>query len=142
MIPLTVPWETTLLAAQYNDTIHRVTLSSKQVNFSWSIVVLLATASLNLAHDVVVYGGTASGAIAAIQVARMGKTAILIEPGQHIGGLTSGGLGWTDTGNKAVIGGLSREFYQRVKKHYENDASWTFGRRDDFKTFRKDEDAV
>jgi len=55
-------------------------------------------------HDVVVYGGTSSGVIAAVQAKRMGKSVILVCPDKHLGGLSSGGLGWTDTGNKAVIG--------------------------------------
>ncbi|CAN5434796.1 FAD-dependent oxidoreductase [soil metagenome] len=93
-------------------------------------------------HDIVIYGGTASGVATAIQATRMGKTAIIIEPGNHIGGLTSGGLGWTDSGNKAVIGGIAREFYQRLHKHYEADNTWTFGKREDYKPFRKDEDAL
>ncbi|WP_439630541.1 FAD-dependent oxidoreductase [Gemmata sp.] len=92
--------------------------------------------------DVVVYGGTAGGVAAAVQVARMGKSVVLIEPGQHIGGLTSGGLGWTDSGNKAVIGGVAREFYQRLKKHYDADASWVHEKRDGYKFYRKDEDAL
>ena len=66
-------------------------------------------------YDVVVYGGTSAGVTAAIQTARMGKTAVLIEPGRHLGGLTSGGLGATDIGNKQAIGGMSREFYARVR---------------------------
>ena len=65
-----------------------------------------ATAS----YDVVIYGGTSGGIAAAIQTARMGKTAVLIEPTQFLGGLTTGGLGATDIGNKRAIGGLSREF--------------------------------
>src|SRR5271154_4321836 len=80
-------------------------------------------------YDVVVYGGTASGVVAAFQAARMGKTVVLIEPGKHLGGLTSGGLGATDIGNKKAIGGNSREFYQRIKKHYENDANWKYEKR-------------
>jgi hypothetical protein len=75
-------------------------------------------------YDVVIYGGTSGGIAAAIQTARMGKSVVLIEPSQHIGGMTSGGLGATDIGNKAAIGGISREFYQRVKKHYDEDAAW------------------
>jgi hypothetical protein len=67
-------------------------------------------------YDVVVYGGTSGGVVAAVQAKRMGKSVILVGPDKHLGGLTSGGLGWTDTGNKAVIGGLSREFYHRVWK--------------------------
>lgn len=93
-------------------------------------------------YDVVIYGGNASGAAAAIQTARMGKSVILIEPSQHIGGLTSGGLGWTDSGNKAVIGGISREFYQLVKKHYDNPASWKFQKPEQNKQYHPKADAM
>ena len=76
--------------------------------------------------DMVVYGGTSGGVIAAVQAASMGKTVVLLEPGRHLGGLTSGGLGATDIGNKAAIGGLSREFYHRVAQHYDRDAAWNW----------------
>jgi hypothetical protein len=82
---------------------------------------------------VVVYGGTSGGVAAAVQAARMGKSVVLIEPGKHLGGLTSGGLGATDIGNKAAIGGLAREFYQRVGKHYQDEAHWKYEKRGDFK---------
>src|SRR5207237_949603 len=85
------------------------------------------------AEDVVVYGGTASGVAAAVQASRMGKSVVLIEPGKHIGGLTSGGLGWTDSGDKRVIGGIAREFYQRVKKHYDDEKVWVHEKRDGYK---------
>src|SRR6202040_2593611 len=85
------------------------------------------------AFDVVVYGGTSGGVAAAVQAARMGKTVVLIEPGKHLGGLTSGGLGATDIGNKAAIGGLAREFYRRIRKHYDDDAHWTQQKQADFK---------
>jgi hypothetical protein len=78
------------------------------------------------AVDIVVYGGTSAGIIAAIQAQRMGKLVVLIEPSNHLGGLTTGGLGATDIGNKAVIGGLSRDFYRRIKQYYENDAAWVY----------------
>jgi hypothetical protein len=68
--------------------------------------------------DVVVYGGTAGGAIAAVSAAREGLKTALIEPGHHIGGMVSGGLGFTDFGKKEVIGGYALEFYKRVGKHY------------------------
>jgi hypothetical protein len=84
-------------------------------------------------YDLVVYGGTSGGISAAVQAARMGKTVILIEPGKHLGGLTSGGLGATDIGNKKAIGGIAREFYQRIKKHYANDDAWKYEKRADFK---------
>ncbi len=88
-------------------------------------------------YDVVIYGGTSGGAVAAIQTTRMGKSVVLIEPGRHIGGLTSGGLGATDIGNKAAIGGLSREFYRRIGKHYENDAAWTREKKTEYKNRRQ-----
>ena len=74
--------------------------------------------------DVVIYGATSGGVAAAIQVRRMGKTVIVLEPSKRVGGMTTGGLGSTDIGNKAAIGGISREFYQRVRKHYADPAAW------------------
>jgi FAD dependent oxidoreductase len=103
---------------------------------------LLASRSVAADTDVCVYGGTAGGVAAAIQCARMGKSVVLIEPSNHIGGLTSGGLGFTDSGDKAAIGGIAREFYQRVKKHYDKPESWKFGKREDFKGYRPAEDAM
>jgi hypothetical protein len=93
-----------------------------------SLCLLLAAASAAADDrcDVVVYGGTSGGVAAAVQAARMGKSVVLIEPGKHLGGLTSGGLGATDIGNKAAIGGVSREFYGRVGNRYGKDAAWTF----------------
>ena len=75
-------------------------------------------------RDVVVYGGTSGGIVAAIQARRMGRSAVVIEPGRHLGGLSSGGLGATDIGNKAAIGGLSREFYRRIGRHYATETAW------------------
>jgi len=73
--------------------------------------------------DVVVYGGTCGGVIAAAQAARMGKSVVLIEPGQHLGGLTSGGLGATDIGKKGAIGGMSKGFYHLIYRHYLREES-------------------
>ena len=95
-------------------------------------------------YDVVVYGGTSAGISAAIQASRMGKTVLLIEPSARIGGLTTGGLGATDIGNKQVIGGLSREFYQNIKKHYHNPKSWEWQQSEDYREGRNagNEDAM
>ncbi|MFM1942756.1 MAG: hypothetical protein RI897_1738 [Verrucomicrobiota bacterium] len=79
-----------------------------------------------------VYGGTSAGVIAAVQTARLGKSVILVCPETHLGGLSSGGLGWTDTGNKAVIGGLAREFYHRVWQHYDQPEAWKWQAREDY----------
>jgi len=74
--------------------------------------------------DVVIYGGTSAGVIAAIQVAKMGKSVILVGPDRHLGGLTSGGLGYTDGGNTGSIGGMAREFYEKVFSHYSSSRAW------------------
>jgi len=74
--------------------------------------------------DLIIYGGTSAGIAAAVQAKRMGLSVVVIEPGRRIGGLTTGGLGQTDIGNKHVIGGISREFYRDIRKHYEDDANW------------------
>ncbi|MFN5654766.1 MAG: FAD-dependent oxidoreductase, partial [Verrucomicrobiota bacterium] len=74
-------------------------------------------------YDVVVYGGTSAGVIAAVQAKKMGKSVLIVGPDVHLGGLSSGGLGYTDTGNKAVIGGLARNFYHRVWAEYQKDST-------------------
>lgn len=76
--------------------------------------------------DVVVYGGTSAGVVAAIQAQRMGKHAVLLVFGRHVGGMTTGGLGLTDSGNKIAIGGLSRAFYGHIGRHYGQEEQWTF----------------
>ena len=82
--------------------------------------------------DVVVYGGTSAGVTAAVQAKRMGKTVVIVGPDKHLGGLSSGGLGYTDTGNKSVIGGMAREFYHRVWRHYDTDAGWTWQKKSEY----------
>ena len=74
--------------------------------------------------DLVVYGGTSAAVTAAVQAVRQGKSVIMVSPDKHLGGLSSGGLGYTDTGNKQVIGGLAREFYHRIYMHYQNEDAW------------------
>ena len=83
-------------------------------------------------YDLVVYGGTSAGVIAAVQAKRLGKSVVIVGPDKHLGGLSSGGLGFTDTGNKAVIGGLSREFYQRIWKHYDRAEAWRWQKREEY----------
>ncbi len=92
--------------------------------------------------DIVIYGGTSAGVIAAVQAARLGKSVILIEPGVHLGGLTSGGLGYTDSGNKAVIGGLAMDYYQRLKTIYDNPETWKWQKPEDFKKYQPNQKAI
>jgi FAD dependent oxidoreductase len=100
---------------------------------NYRTVFLLALSTITAAaaddYDIVIYGGTSGGITAGIQAMRMGKTAVIIEPTKFLGGLTTGGLGATDIGNKRCIGGLSRDFYRRVRRHYADDAKWKYGTR-------------
>jgi hypothetical protein len=82
--------------------------------------------------DVLIYGGTSGGVIAAVESARLGKKTILIEPGRRIGGMSSGGLGMTDNGSTETITGLSREFYERVYRFYLKPENWRFQKREDY----------
>ena len=103
---------------------------------------LLLACSASSRDDIVIYGGTSAGVIAAIQAERLGKTVVLIEPGTHLGGLTSSGLGQTDTGDKSVIGGLAREFYQTVKKYYDNPETWIYEQPENAEWYDPNEDAI
>jgi hypothetical protein len=106
------------------------------MNFSprFAIVAgwILALAVARADYDVVIYGGTSGAITAAVQAKRMGKTVVVVSPDKHLGGLSSGGLGYTDTGNKAVIGGLSREFYHRVWAHYDQPGAWRWQKKEDY----------
>jgi hypothetical protein len=74
--------------------------------------------------DVVIYGGTAGGVIAAVSAARMGLSVALIEPSAHLGGMVTGGLSATDHAEKIVTGGYALEFYQRIGKKYGMPLWW------------------
>jgi hypothetical protein len=82
--------------------------------------------------DVVVYGGTSAAVMAAVQVKRMGKSVVLLSPDVHLGGMSSSGLGFTDTGNKEVIGGLAKEFYERLFDHYQKEDAWVWEKRAEY----------
>ncbi|MBU3125314.1 FAD-dependent oxidoreductase [Sinomicrobium sp. 2019215] len=82
--------------------------------------------------DVIIYGGTSAGVTAAIQCSRMGRSVVLIEPTNRIGGLTTGGLGQTDIGNKQAIGGISREFYENIKKYYDDPKHWKWQKKEEY----------
>lgn len=82
--------------------------------------------------DIVIYGCTSAGVTAAVQARRMQKSVVMVCPETHLGGLTAGGLGFTDTGDKNVIGGLSREFYRRVYQHYQKPEAWRWQKREEY----------
>lgn len=88
-------------------------------------MTLQATSVQAQLYDVVVYGATAAGAIAAIAAANEGAKVALLEPGRHLGGMVSAGLGYTDVGHLGVIGGYALEFYERVGARYGG-AAWSW----------------
>ena len=95
------------------------------------LMLLLSAAGLltgcrNADYDLCIYGATASGVIAAYSAAQLGMDVVLIEPGDHIGGMTTGGLGYTDIGNKQVVKGLAKKFYRNVGEHYGRLEQWIF----------------
>ena len=94
--------------------------------------LLLAQASFAQQADVIIYGGTSAAITAAVQVKQMGKSVIVVSPDKHLGGLSSGGLGFTDTGDKSVIGGLAREFYHRVYLHYQQPSAWQWQKQEEY----------
>ena len=103
-----------------------------------ALAILAAVAALPRAaaaereYDIVVYGGSSAGVAAAVQARRMGKTAVIVSPEKHLGGMSAGGLGFTDTGNKAVIGGIAREFYHRLWLHYRKPEAWKWEKPEEY----------
>jgi hypothetical protein len=99
-----------------------------------AVIYELLSAQKIYTYDIVIYGGTSAGVVAAVQATRMNKSVVIIEPGtkQQLGGLSSGGLGKTDFGNKQVVGGISREFYKQLKSYYSEEKVWIWQKRDNF----------
>ena len=89
-----------------------------------ALPAMAAAQSAPRAFDVVVYGGTAGGVVTAISAGREGARVALLEPRDHIGGMVTGGLGWTDYGKKDVIGGYALEYYQRAGHKYGVPIQW------------------
>ena len=103
-----------------------------------SVIICSATPIIRangpVAHDadLIIYGPTSAGVAAAVQAVRMGHSAIIVGPDRHLGGLSAGGLGFTDTGRKEVIGGIAREFYHRVYLHYDRPTAWIWQQRSEY----------
>jgi len=97
-----------------------------------AVFALLAQPLAAADYDVVVYGATSAGVIAAVQAKKMGRSVVVVGPDKHLGGLSSSGLGFTDTGNKAVIGGLARDFYHRIWEEYQKPATWKFQKQQEY----------
>lgn len=100
--------------------------------FSLLLFLSLTNPNDKKEYDLIIYGGTSSGIVAGVQAKKMGKSVLIIEPSAHLGGLTTGGLGATDIGNKQAIGGLSRAFYEEVYQHYLKDEAWKYQKRSNY----------
>ena len=107
-----------------------------------ALSILVACAHTPRVYDVVVYGGTAAAVAAAVTASRLGMDVVVVSPDMHPGGMTSGGLGWTDTGRKDAIGGVAREFYGRIKARYDRDQAWRFEEASAFGRYDRDADAM
>jgi hypothetical protein len=105
------------------------------------ILPLPAAAEDKTSADVIVYGSTPGGFCAAIAAAREGVSVILLEPTEHVGGLSTGGLSHCDSNQmvRSTLMGLFDEWHRRVVKDYtdrglpapydpalKNQALWTF----------------
>jgi hypothetical protein len=114
--------------------------------FAWVVLAACAarprTPDAASAFDLVIYGGTSAGVVAAVQARSMGRSVVLLCPGRHVGGLTASGLGWTDSGDKRVVGGRAREFYRRVKAHYDRPEAWRFQEPEECRGYRREADAM
>lgn len=113
--------------------------SKKILVFLLSICFLLLQSCTTLYYedeiieaDVIIYGGTSAAVTCAVQISKMNKTVVIVSPDKHFGGLSSSGLGFTDTGDKSVIGGLAREFYHRIYQHYQKSESWNWQEKEEY----------
>lgn len=105
-------------------------------------LIISCTSNTPYRADLIIYGGTSAGVAAAVEASRLGLSVIVVGPDIHLGGLSSSGLGWTDSGNKEVIGGLAREVYQRIKTIYDQADSWKFENAEECRFYKPDQDAV
>ncbi len=103
---------------------HMLTNDRSTISICVAILLTFPSIAHAIEADVCVYGGTSGGVVAAVQAARMGKRAVLIEPGRHLGGMTSGGLSAVDIGDPRSIGGLTREYFTRLVETYGKELNW------------------
>lgn len=115
-----------------------------------NLLILLGLAVLLLSScnkhtykaDLIIYGCTSAGISAAVEAKRLGHSVIVVGPDTHLGGLTTGGLGWTDSGNKDVIGGFARKYYQRIKAEYDKPESWKFETPEECRHYKAENEEV
>lgn len=116
----------------YKYAIKRKIMKEKLFFLFFLMTTFSTLSSVPYKADVIIYGGTSAAVISAVEVSQSGKSVIIVSPDIHLGGLSSGGLGFTDTGNKTVIGGLAREFYHRVWLHYSDSTTWKWQKKSEY----------
>jgi hypothetical protein len=106
-----------------------------------AILLFSCTTSIHKA-DIIIYGCTSAGISAAMEAKRLGHSVLVVGPDKHLGGLTTSGLGWTDSGNKDVIGGFAREYYRRIKAEYDKPENWKYEKQEESRHYKPENDAV
>lgn len=114
-----------------------ITITSIILITIYSCIGQAVPKSSDISADVIIYGGTSAAITSAVQLIKEGKSVVIVSPDKHLGGLSSSGLGFTDSGNKDAIGGLAREFYEKVYNYYSKDDVWNWQDRIDFHKGRK-----
>lgn len=82
-----------------------------------SLLPVLSQAADNDTPDICIYGGTASGVMAAVTAAKQGRSVVLIEPSRWLGGMTGGGLSHVDWGREKAVGGTALSI---LSKNYDD----------------------
>jgi len=94
---------------------------------------LWLTPTLLADHDLVIYGSSPAAITAALEARDLGRTVVIVSPDKRLGGMTTHGLGWTDAGNTGAVGGMAREFYREIWKHYRNETAWVREEREEYR---------
>lgn len=81
---------------------------------------------MKIKKDLIIYGGTVAGIMAALQAKKKGLSVAIVELGSHMGGMTTSGLGATDLGSEHAVGGLAKQFYNEIAAYYVKEKQWTF----------------
>ncbi|GET34047.1 protein-xanthan lyase [Prolixibacter bellariivorans] len=95
-----------------------------------------------ISADVVIYGGTPAAITAAVELTRSNKHVVIVCPEKHLGGMSSNGLGFTDTGDKNIIGGIAKEFYQRLYTYYDKEEAWNWQSKSEYGNKGQDTPAI
>jgi len=101
-------------------------LKKSKTVFAFLFLLALQLNAKTIETDICIYGGTSAGIISAVSADRLGKKALIIEPSNYLGGLSTSGLGETDIGNKFAVTGISRDFYRQLGKYYGEFEMWKF----------------